>query len=364
MPFKQLFRSPNEDGFCCGCTPTPCASCACDPSDVVLWSENVSASRSKCGFQQYEPPDEGDPLRYYLQERTTYDGDGSAAWTAKDCCCSFDQFGECIWVDTFVSQTDTASRGGSETETVDPESCTSAITGTITSAYTIERSPFQLYPECHELCSGGRTYTCNSSRTDGGEWTGTVVNSCNGDSEESEAGGPCADVVGLVMTTTSPTTKEGVNSEWIPNPQMQSNWCEGSEFIESGTLTVTWELLEEFTTEMLVGLVMAELELTGDFGIGAPGASRNLSDNEVSFAAGKAQYEWRFPISEGLLKITWEEVFDPEGPAEPTITERTWSGRMTSGKTSTFTLDVPAEDGTAGIQNVVIVCNEEEEADE
>lgn len=133
--------------------------------------------------------------------------------------------------------------------------------------------------------------------------------------------------------------------------------------------------LDEFTTSQLISFANDKLDdvtwTAWAAGVPSALALRNLNASENSVSIKKGEYMFRFPVPATCkIKIEWEEVFTPEDEDDdPTVVPKTFDWAGTGNpcwpfdydpndpdhsyvESDVFSFDVPAEDGSYGIQNI------------
>jgi hypothetical protein len=326
----------------------------------TLVCDSVSATKSKCGFEEFEGC-VSDPPKFYLSRSTHFYGSGNATV----------QGGPCSGAPVHVTSFDQ-----SFVDTYDPEDCSVLrhdCSGTSTETVYTDFNP----PDCgHVDSSCSATFTCDG-------WSaGCQFYTC-------------------VFHDTTRTCDSTSQTTTETSQQPICNNGGAGDDISTEVLTLS----DEYTTDLLVSTTEDALPAYfGYFGCNPGGcdneaacedgcdnpcprngqlagqgcdcsASYFLSDNETSLYIRNSKFKWKVPRRpSGFYKVFWNETFKPiletdttycgndyyEGQEDPnpsnwTCTAKSfdWSGATAGGKESTvLTLVHPSSNGTTYITDI------------
>lgn len=125
--------------------------------------------------------------------------------------------------------------------------------------------------------------------------------------------------------------------------------------------TATNTLSNEYTTSDLSDDVSTNLPyFSGPFSDAyCTGAYYDISSDELTITKRKMEYKFTLPSLSGYscYKLTWDEVFTPEGGGSTTVTSKSYLWNGTDTETSVYTINVPANQGTTVVSNITASCS-------
>lgn len=303
---------------------------------VTLVCDSITASVSKCGFEQLESAGDG-VTHYYLRQTTTYTYSGLA--NAQDSCYQS--------VSTYSGQYHVTQEYPSPPGSCNPENLVTTCSddAPFTASFIETNLPNQPVG-CSPLPA---PVTCNQT------WsycqTGNLMDGCNV-------------YRACFQFCLHPTTRVVFHSS--TGKRTVESWvCSVGGDSANSSLTTDIELDNEYTTTLLEFYADQALPAYSGFnphptvpGQGSIcGAFRALSQDETTLSIGRFKYKFTIPSALNYdLEISWaQQTFSQPHGGPPIVSHETMSGVIPAGSTETSVFEVlePDENSIITVLNVV-----------
>lgn len=282
-------------GTCCACKPNVCDSCAGGCTAPTLACDSISASLTKCGFDEFGTP--SSPPKVYLG-KTQSGGLDDSAYNP-----GYTYYNQ--WSGSFLYNSDCSTNTDTRALDVaigDGCSATKTITGT-GGQIDYEFSPGNP--------NGLYVWDLDCSGT-----TSVQLYGCSGPT--------------VISTTVMEYAQTGCGTS-------------------TGGSTVTLTLNNEYTTATLISNTVAALPSYPNTFTGTCSSYRNLSSDELTYSIRRFKYKFILPTLTGCsaYAISWMEGSTPKS--------YTWNGTDTETPVYGPVLE-PAGNGTVGITSISVTC--------